>query len=75
MCARQGDGKQGQPIDTTRLMVRARVREHPPRLTQPSSLGPEDRDEYLHWLGTFEALFIPTQSAGDFGEIGSFGKS
>ena len=28
VCARQGDGKQGRPIDTTRLMVRARMREH-----------------------------------------------
>ena len=34
--------------------------ERPPRLTHPSSLSPEDRDEYLHWLGTFEALFTPT---------------
>jgi hypothetical protein len=34
--------------------------ERPPRLKHPSSLSPEDRDEYLHWLGTFEALFTPT---------------
>jgi hypothetical protein len=28
VCARQGDGKHGQPIDSARLMVRARVRGH-----------------------------------------------
>jgi hypothetical protein len=28
VCARQGDGKYGQPIDESRLMVRARVRDH-----------------------------------------------
>ena len=40
-CARQGDGKQGQPIDTTRLMVRARVRGHLEALKKrwPDHLG------------------------------------
>jgi hypothetical protein len=28
VCARQGDGRRGQPVDASRLMVRARVREH-----------------------------------------------
>ena len=28
VCARQGDGRQGQPIDPDRIMVRARVRGH-----------------------------------------------
>lgn len=28
VCARQGDGNSGQPIDPERLMVRARVRAH-----------------------------------------------
>jgi hypothetical protein len=28
VCARQGDGRSGEPIDATRLMVRARVRSH-----------------------------------------------
>lgn len=28
VCARQGDGSSGQPIDPERLMVRARVRAH-----------------------------------------------
>ena len=28
VCARQGDGKHGQPVDLDRIMVRARVRSH-----------------------------------------------
>ena len=28
VCARQGDGSHGQPVDPTRLMVRARVKGH-----------------------------------------------
>lgn len=28
VCARQGDGARGQPIDRTRIMVRARLRAH-----------------------------------------------
>jgi hypothetical protein len=28
VCARQGDGKHGQPVDLDRIMVRARVRGH-----------------------------------------------
>ncbi len=28
VCARQGDGRHGQPVDETRVMVRARVRGH-----------------------------------------------
>lgn len=28
VCARQGDGSHGQPVDTNRIMVRARVRKH-----------------------------------------------
>ena len=28
LCARQGSGKHGQPVDTNRIMVRARVRAH-----------------------------------------------
>ena len=41
VCARQGDGKQGQPIDTTRLMVRARSRAHLEALKErwPDHLG------------------------------------
>ena len=28
VCARQGDGRLGRPVDTNRVMVRARVRDH-----------------------------------------------
>ena len=28
VCARQGDGRHGQPVDEHRLMVRARLRQH-----------------------------------------------
>ena len=44
VCARQGDGKRGRPIDTTRLMVRARVRGHLEALKErwPDQLGPCD---------------------------------
>jgi hypothetical protein len=28
VCARQGDGKHGQPVDIDRIMVRARIRGH-----------------------------------------------
>lgn len=28
VCAREGSGRQGQPVDPTRMMVRARVRAH-----------------------------------------------
>ena len=28
VCARQGDGSHGQPVDPDRIMVRARVRDH-----------------------------------------------
>ena len=41
VCARQGDSRQRQPIDTTRLMVRARVRGHLEALKKrwPDQLG------------------------------------
>jgi hypothetical protein len=41
VCARQGDGKQGQPVDTKRIMVRARVRKHLEALRErfPNCLG------------------------------------
>src|SRR5258708_30224061 len=28
VCARQGDGKNGQPVDPDRIMIRARIRGH-----------------------------------------------
>lgn len=34
VCARQGDGSYGQPVDPDRLMVRARVRSHLEKLKE-----------------------------------------
>ncbi len=41
VCARQGDGKQGRPVDPARIMVRARVRKHLEELQQrfPDLIG------------------------------------
>lgn len=41
VCARQGDGRHGQPVDHGRIMVRARMREHLEALKErfPSLLG------------------------------------
>lgn len=41
VCARQGDGKRGQAVDPTRIMVRARVRDHLDALKQrfPNLIG------------------------------------
>lgn len=44
VCARQGDGKLGQPVDPNRIMVRARVRRHLETLKEgfPDLLGDKD---------------------------------
>lgn len=41
VCARLGDGKHGRPVDLTRIMVRARTREHLESLVKrfPGRLG------------------------------------
>ena len=41
VCARQGDGRHGQPVDLDRIMVRARTREHLAALKRrfPDQLG------------------------------------
>ncbi len=41
VCARQGDGSHGNPVDTDRIMVRARLRAHLERLAEayPEHLG------------------------------------
>jgi hypothetical protein len=41
VCARQGDGKHGRPVDPNRIMVRARARDHLERLKKrfASDLG------------------------------------
>jgi hypothetical protein len=48
VCARQGSGKHGQPIDPDRIMVRARVRGHLEALMQrfPDQLGQCDIQEF-----------------------------
>ena len=47
VCARQGDGAHGQPIDSNRIMVRARVRGHLEALKKrfPDLLGECDIHE------------------------------
>ena len=59
VCARQGDGKHGQPVDPDRIMVRARVREHLEALKArfPDLLG---RCEIREFAGTDYAyrLFV-----------------
>ena len=48
VCARQGDGKHGQPVDPDRIMVRARVRGHLEALRKrfPDLLGRCDIQEF-----------------------------
>ena len=59
VCARQGDGKHGQPVDPNRIMVRARVREHLEALKKrfPNLLG---QGEIREFVGTDYAyrLFV-----------------
>lgn len=40
-CARQGDGSHGKPVDTSRIMIRARVKQHLDALKSrfPNELG------------------------------------
>jgi hypothetical protein len=47
VCARQGDGKHGQPVDTDRIMVRARIRGHLEALKErfPYILGESEIQE------------------------------
>jgi hypothetical protein len=47
VCARQGDGKHGRPVDPDRIMVRARLREHLDALKKrfPTLLGQCDLQE------------------------------
>ena len=60
VCARQGSGKQGQPIDRARIMVRARARDHLESLKKrfPEVLG---NCEIREFAGTDYAyrLFVP----------------
>jgi hypothetical protein len=47
VCARQGDGKHGQPVDPNRIMVRARIRSHLEALKKrfPDLLGESEIQE------------------------------
>jgi hypothetical protein len=59
VCARQGSGKHGQPVDPNRIMVRARVRGHLEALKKqfPDLLG---KGEIQAYVGTDYAfrLFV-----------------
>jgi hypothetical protein len=48
VCARQGDGEHGQPVDVDRIMVRARIRGHLEALKQrfPELIGQCDTREF-----------------------------
>jgi hypothetical protein len=57
VCARQGDGKHGQPVDPDRIMVRARVRKHLealkerfPDLLEPCEIHEFSGTDYAHRL-------------------------
>jgi hypothetical protein len=60
VCARQGDGEHGQPVDPDRLMVRARTRPHLAALRRrfPELLGACDIREYPGVDYAFR-LFVP----------------
>lgn len=49
VCARQGDGRHGQPVNPSRMMVRARLRRHLEALKDrfPDPLGGCDIKEYV----------------------------
>jgi len=49
VCAREGDGRHGQPVDPNRIMVRARVRGHLEALKQrfPDLLGDCEIQEFV----------------------------
>ncbi len=59
VCARQGDGKHGRPVDPKRIMVRARVRKHLEALRErfPDLLA---SSEILEFIGSDYAfrLFV-----------------
>ena len=63
VCARAGDGRYGQPPDVTRIMVRARVKEHLNGLKDrfPDLLGPCDIQESVEADYAFR-IFVPKQA-------------
>jgi len=60
VCARQGDGTHGQPVDPDRVMVRARVRGHLEALKArfPHLLGQSDIHESAETDYAFR-IFVP----------------
>ena len=60
VCARQGDGSHGQPVDPDRIMVRARVRGHLETLKERFSELLAD-SEIMEFSGTDYAyrIFVP----------------
>ncbi len=62
VCAREADGPSGDPIDATRITVRARVRQHLEALQKrfPDLLG---KNRILDYVGTDYAyrIFVPKQ--------------
>ena len=60
VCARQGDGKHGEPVDTDRIMVRARIRGHLEALRKrfPGLLGESEIQESAGTDYAFR-LFVP----------------
>lgn len=63
VCARQGDGRHGSPVDPTRTMVRARVRAHLealqgqyPDLLGTSSIQGTGHTDYAY------RIFLPTDT-------------
>ena len=62
VCARQADGKHGQPVDPSRIMVRARVRDHLEALRKhfPELLG---KCEIQEFAGTDYAFRLFVQKS------------
>jgi len=60
VCARQGSGEHGQPVDPQRMMVRARVRQHLEALQRrfPELLGACDIREFPATDYAFR-MFVP----------------
>ncbi|GIW79151.1 MAG: hypothetical protein KatS3mg105_0958 [Gemmatales bacterium] len=59
VCARQGSGEHGEPVDPNRIMVRARVRDHLAALKNrfPKQLGTCEIHEY-HYTDYAFRIFV-----------------
>jgi hypothetical protein len=69
VCARQGEGAHGQPVDPKRMMVRARVREHLEALREkfPELLGDCDIKEFVSTDYAFR-LFVEKSAWSEVAE-------